>query len=185
MVKKYISSAPLRRLKPIQSPTIPPNKPTRSCLQSEIKLLPGIGSTHLPPIKLRLGELGHPKTAKVDVEESHLLDLVFYRLFNTAGGPAVRCPHKFSLLQKSYIGSQLSSGGPSIFLSQSDCGTFLKVSWKRDLLFVEEGKPNQTLMNFWYSLKNATLIGGSVLFPFRSKLSQKKLPLSSKGAQET
>ena len=125
---------------------------------------------HLPPIKLRLGELGHPKTAKVDVEESHLLDLVLHRLLNAAGRPAVRCAHKFCLLWKSYIGSQLSSGGPSIFLSQSDFGTFLKVSWKRDLLFVE-GKPNQTLMNFWYSLKNATLIGGSVLFPFRNKLS--------------
>ena len=134
MVKKYISSAPLRRLKPIQSPTIPPNNPTRSCLQSEI--FSGIRrKTNLPPIKLRLGELGNPKTAKVNVEESHLLDFVFYCLFNTAGGPAVRCAHKFSLLCNSYIGSQLSSGGPNIFLSQSDCGTFLKVSWKRDLLF--------------------------------------------------
>ena len=75
------------------------------------------------------------------MEKSHFLDFVFHRLFHTSSGPGSVFSYFPFTLQESYIGSQLSSGGPSIFRSQSDCGTFLKVSW-RFVICWREAKSN-------------------------------------------
>ena len=95
----------------------------------------------MPTIKLRLGELSHPKVVEIDVEKSHFLDFVFHCLFHTSRRPGSLFSYFPFTLQESYIGSQLSSGGPSIFRSQSDCGTFLKVSW-RFVICWREAKSN-------------------------------------------
>ena len=96
---------------------------------------------YLPTIKFGLGELGDPKVVEIDVEKSHFLDFVFHSLLHTARGPGSLFSYFPFTLQESYIGSQLSSGGPSIFRSQSDCGTFLKVSW-RFVICWREAKSN-------------------------------------------
>ena len=75
------------------------------------------------------------------MEKSHFLDFVFHRLLHTSRGPGSVFSYFPFTLQESYIGSQLSSGGPSIFRSQSDCGTFLKVSW-RFVICWREAKSN-------------------------------------------
>ena len=75
------------------------------------------------------------------MEESHFLDFVFHSLLHTARGPGSLFSYFPFTLQESYIGSQLSSAGPSIFRSQSDCGTFLKVSW-RFVICWREAKSN-------------------------------------------
>ena len=75
------------------------------------------------------------------MEKSHFLDFVFHGLLHTSRGPGSVFSYFPFTLQESYIGSQLSSGGPSIFRSQSDCGTFLKVSW-RFVICWREAKSN-------------------------------------------
>ena len=46
-------------------------------------------NSHLPPIALRLGELGHPVVVKVHMKVGHLVNLVPYCFLHTINLPVI------------------------------------------------------------------------------------------------